>query len=140
VQYNLALTYSQLNRFDDASEPLERALKRWPDLFPLNALYGAVLVKLGDDSHAYEVLQHARELNPQDVSTAELLYVTTLKMADREKKSRQYSSALRYYDEAARLRPQDAEPHRNMADIYAQLGKTAKAAEEKTEADRLSSH
>jgi Flp pilus assembly protein TadD len=140
VQYNLALTYSQLNRFEDARIPLEKALKRWPDLFPLNALYGVVLTKLGDDLHAYEVLRHARELNPQDLSTAELLYATTLKMADKEKKARQYSTALRYYDEAAKLRPQDPEPHRNMAEIYTQTGKPSQAAEEKQEADRLSNH
>lgn len=140
VQYNLALTYSQLNRFEDARIPLEQALKRWPDLFPLNALYGVVLTKLGDDPHAYEVLRHARELNPQDPSTAELLYATTLKMADKGKKARQYPTALRYYDEAAKLRPQDPEPHRNMAEIYTQTGKPSQAAEEKQEADRLSNH
>ena len=59
VQYNLAFTYSQLNRYQDARVPLERALKRWPDLFPLNALYGAVLVKLGEDAQAYETLPRA---------------------------------------------------------------------------------
>ena len=140
VQYNLALTYSQLNRFEDARLPLEQALKRWPDLFPLNALYGAVLTKLGDDPHAYEVLRHARELNPQDASTTELLYATTLKLADKEKKAQRFPAALRYYDEAAKLRPQDPEPHRNMAEIYIQTGKPSQAAEEKQAADRLSNH
>src|SRR5262249_36251360 len=39
VQYNLALTYFQLNQFDEARKPLEPAIKRWPDLFQLNMLY-----------------------------------------------------------------------------------------------------
>ena len=41
--YNLALTYFQLQQFEKARAPLERALQRWPDLFQVNALYGAVL-------------------------------------------------------------------------------------------------
>ena len=48
MQYNLALTYYQLNQFEQARGPLANSLKRWPDLFQLNALYGAVLAKLGE--------------------------------------------------------------------------------------------
>lgn len=137
VQYNLALTYFQLNRFEDARTPLAQALKRWPDLFPLNALYGAVLVKLGDHDQAYNVLRHARQLNPQDSSTTDLLYVTTLKLAEKSQAARQDSSALHYFEEAAKLRPQDPEPHRAMAEIYTHTGKPAQAAAERQEADRL---
>jgi tetratricopeptide (TPR) repeat protein len=54
VQYNLALAYYKLNRFEEAREPLARALKHWPDLFQLNALHGAVLVKLREDLAAYQ--------------------------------------------------------------------------------------
>ena len=67
VQYNLSLTYFQMNRFADARLPLEQALQRWPDLFPLNALYGATLLKLDDEDKAFDVLKHAQELNPQDL-------------------------------------------------------------------------
>src|SRR6202008_2863009 len=42
MQYNLALTYFQLNRFEEARAPLAQIIERWPDLFQLNALYGAV--------------------------------------------------------------------------------------------------
>jgi len=138
VQYNLAFTYSQLNRYQDARVPLERALKRWPDLFPLNALYGAVLAKLGDDAQAYETLRHARQLKPDDAGTTDLLYVTALKLGKKSEEARQYSSALRYLEEATELRPQDPEPHRSMAEIYARTGKPAKSAEEQKKADRLS--
>jgi tetratricopeptide (TPR) repeat protein len=138
VQYNLALTYFQLNRFEDARAPLAQALKRWPDLFPLNALYGAVLVKLGEYDPAYEVLRHARQLNLQDSATADLLYTTTLKLAEKSRAARQFSGALRYFEEAAKFRPQDPEPHRGMAEIYTQIGKPAQAEAERQEADRLS--
>jgi Flp pilus assembly protein TadD len=99
-----------------------------------------VLARLGEDAQAYDVLQHARQLNPQDSSTADFLYFTTLKLAEKDEKARQYSNALRYYNEAAKLRPQDPEPHRNLAEIYAKTGKPEQAAQEKQEADRLSNH
>jgi tetratricopeptide (TPR) repeat protein len=138
VQYNLSLTYFQLSRFEDARAPLAQALKRWPDLFPLNALYGAVLAKLGEPDQAYDVLQHAHQLNPQDSSTADLLYATTLKLAEKNQAMRQYPAALRHFQEAAKLRPEDPAPHRSMAEIYSQTGKPAQAATERQEATRLS--
>jgi Flp pilus assembly protein TadD len=138
VQYNLAFTYSQLNRYQDARVPLERALKRWPDLFPLNALYGAVLVKLGEDAQAYETLRRARQLKPDDGATVDLLYETALKLGKKNEAAKQYSNALRYLEEATELQPQDPEPHRSLAEIYARSGKPAKSAEEQKKADRLS--
>ncbi len=138
IQYNLALTYFQLNRFEDARVPLAQALKRWPDLFPLNALYGQVLVKLGADAEAHETLRHAGQLNPQDAATSNLLYVTTLKLAEKSRKAQRYPEAQRYFEEAAQLRPQDPEPHRGMAEIYTLTGKPALATAEQKEADRLS--
>ena len=138
VQYNLALTYFQLNRLEDARPPLAQALKRWPDLFPLNALYGQVLAKLGEDDLAYETLRHARQLNPQDSSTDDLLYSTTLKVAQKSQKDRQYTNAQRYFLEAAQLRPQDPEPHRGLAEVYTLTGQVQQAADEHRQADRLS--
>jgi tetratricopeptide (TPR) repeat protein len=138
VQYNLALTYFQLNRFEDARVPLAQALKRWPDLFPLNALDGAVLAKLGEDQQAYAVLRHAQQLNPQDTATSDLLYATTLKLAEESQKARRYSDALRYLEADAQVRPQDPAPHRGLAEVYRLTGKPAQAAAEQQEADRLS--
>ena len=56
-------------------------VKRWPDLFQLTSLYGAVLAKLGQDLAAYQALQHAHQLNPQDPETTNLLYLTTFELA-----------------------------------------------------------
>jgi tetratricopeptide (TPR) repeat protein len=138
MQYNLAFAYYQLNRFEEARAPLARALQRWPDLFPLNALYGAVLVKLGDTRAAYDVLRHAQKLNPQDGSTGDLLYLTTLDLARKAAAAKHDSDALHYFEEAAQLRPREPVPHREMAEIYARQGSTAKAEAEQQEAARLS--
>ena len=137
MQYNLALTYYQLNQFEQARIPLANSLKRWPDLFQLNALYGAVLSKLGEDLAAYTALHHAHELNPQEPETVNLLYATTLELAQKSKSAGQLADSLRYLNEAASLRPQEPEPHRRLAEIYAATGRSTEAAAEKEKAAQL---
>lgn len=137
MQYNLALTYYQLNQFAKARAPLEDALQRWSDLFQLNALYGAVLVKLGEDASAYRSLNRAHELNPQDSGTVDLLYRTSLQLAQKSQQARNYSDSLHYLQEAAQLRPEQAEPHRRMAEIYSLTAHAAEATAEEQKADRL---
>jgi tetratricopeptide (TPR) repeat protein len=137
MQYNLALAYFQLNRFEEARAPLANALVRWPDIFQLNALYGAVLAKLGEDVPAYQTLSRAHELNAQDAATGDLLFLTGLSLARKAQSARQYPDALRYLDEMAKLRPQEPAPHRIMAEIYEASGRSAQAEKEKQEADRL---
>jgi len=137
MQYNLALAYYQLNQFEEARRPLSNAVTRWPDIFQLAALYGAVLSKLGEDLPAYRALQHAHELNPQDSATADLLYLTTLSLGRKAQSARQYPDALRYFLEAAKLKAQEPAPHRGLADIYKLTGRPAQATAEQQEADRL---
>jgi tetratricopeptide (TPR) repeat protein len=137
MQYNLALTYYQLKQFEKARLPLENALKRWPDLFQLNALYGAVLLAIGEDVSAYQALHHAHQLNPQDTGTVDLLYTTSLGLAQQRQGAGGYSDSLRYLQEAATLRPAKPEPHRRMAEIYTLTGHSAQAKAEQREADRL---
>ncbi len=138
MQYNLALTYYQLNQFEEARPPLAKAIQRWPDLFQLNALYGAVLLKLGENVGAYHALHHAQQLNPEDFGTTDLLYTITLALAQKSRGEREYATSLHYLEEAARLRPQESEPHRSMAEIYTLTHHPSEATAEGLEADRLS--
>lgn len=137
MQYNLALTYFRLNQFENARQPLVTAVKRWPDIFQLNWLYGAVLMKLGELSPAYDALRHARELNPEDAATLEMLYAITLDLAQRSKNKQAYSDALHYLGEAADLKPQDPEPHRRLAELYTLTGRPSDAQAEQEKAARL---
>jgi Flp pilus assembly protein TadD len=130
MQYNLAFTYYRMGRFEEARAPIAKAVERWPDIFQLNFLYGSVLAKLGDDAAAYQALARAHELNQQDAGAADLLYRTTLGLARKSLVALQYPDALRYFDEAAKLRPGDPEPHREMAGIYTLTGHPAEAAAE----------
>jgi tetratricopeptide (TPR) repeat protein len=137
MQYNLAMAYFQLSRFEEARAPLANAVQRWPDLFPLNALYGAVLSKLGEHLAAYLALSRAHQLNPQDSGTADLLYNTIIALARKGMEDRRYPDSLRFCKEAANLRPQEPEPHREMAEIYRLTGHPEHAIAEQQTADRL---
>jgi tetratricopeptide (TPR) repeat protein len=138
MRYNLALAYYQLKRFDEARTALAPAAARWPDVFQLVALYGKVLAKLGDDLPAYQTLRHAHKLDPQDSDTSDLLYLSILKLGYKSGEGREYPESLRYFQEAAKLRPQEAEPHVGMAAVYTQTGQSAKALAQQKEAARLS--
>lgn len=138
MQYNLALAYFQLSQFEQARASLANVIERWPDLFQLNALYGAILVKMGEDIKAYQTLHHAEQLNPRDPGTTDTLYKLTLTLARKSQKARQYSNSLRYLEEATKLRPQEAEPHRSMAEVYTLMDHPRDATAERREADRLS--
>ncbi len=137
MQFNLALTYYQLNQFEQARTPLANSLRHWPDLFQLNALYGAVLAKLGEDLAAYRALRHAHDLNPQEPDTANLLYATALRLAQKSRVAGQSADSLRYLSEASSLGPQEPEPHIRMAEIYTTTGRPAEAAAEKEKAAQL---
>jgi len=138
MQYNLALAYYQLNRLAEAKTALADSATRWPDVFQLVALYGTVLAKLGEDLPAYQTLHHAHELNPQDSATSDLLYLSILKLGYKSGEGGQYPESLRYFQEAAKLRPQEPEPHRGIAAVYTQTGRNSEAVAEQQEADRLS--
>jgi tetratricopeptide (TPR) repeat protein len=137
MQYNLALAYFQLNRFEDARGALADAAKRWPDLFQVVSLYGATLFKLGQGDEAYQILRHAQELNPSDAATGDLLYLSALGVARKNQSGKQYADALKFFQEAAKLKPQEPAPHRGMAEVYSLTGHSAQAAKEQAEAKRL---
>jgi Flp pilus assembly protein TadD len=140
MQYNLALAYYQLSRFEEARAPLADMVKRWPDLFQLNALYGAVLFKLGEYQSAYSVLGHAHQLNPQDKSTEDLFYLTIFELGRQHQDARQYAESILDFEEAARLRAQEPSPHRRLAEIYTLTNRPEQAAAEQHEADRLANN
>jgi tetratricopeptide (TPR) repeat protein len=137
MQYNLALAYFQLNRFEDARGAVADAAKRWPDLFQVVSLYGATLFKLGQGDEAYQILRHAQELNPSDAATGDLLYLSALGVARKNQSGKQYADALKFFQEAAKLKPQEPAPHRGMAEVYSLTGRSAQAAKEQAEAKRL---
>jgi Flp pilus assembly protein TadD len=98
-----------------------------------------VLLKLGEQASAYQMLEHAHRLNPQDHAITDMLYTSTLGLAQKSRDDRQYSESIRYSQEAVELRPQEPAPHRLMAEIFARTGRTAQAESEAHKAEQLSS-
>ena len=137
MQFNVALAYYQLQRYEDAKSAIAPAVARWPDLSQLVSLNGKILAKLGDDLPAYQTLHHAHDLNPEDGETSDLLFLSTLKLGYKAGEGGQYSESLRYFQEALKMRPQEPEPHVGLAAVYAQTGRTALASAEQREAERL---
>ena len=137
MQYNLAFTYFRLGRYAEARDPLEQATHHWPDLFPLRTLYGTVLWKLGDTADAYEELTYAYKLNPQDKPNQELLYQATVILADQAESNSATADAIRYWKEAANLRPAQPEPHHRFRCSMRKSGHSQLAKQEQQEADRL---
>jgi Flp pilus assembly protein TadD len=130
MQYNLAFTYYRMGRFQEARVPIAKAVERWPDIFQVNFLYGAVLAKLDEVLPAYQALSRAHELNLQDAAAADLLYRTSLVLARKRLADRQYPDAQRYFAEAAKLRPGDPEPHQGLAAVYTLTDRHTEAAAE----------
>jgi Flp pilus assembly protein TadD len=137
MQYNLALAYYQLNRLEDAKTALSASATHWPDVFQIASLYGTVLAKVGNDVGAYQALSHAHDLNPEDSATSDLLFLSILKLGYKKGESGDFAESLRYFEEAAKLRPQEPEPHRGLAAVYGSTNKPGLAAAEEQKADRL---
>ncbi len=137
MQYNLALAYYQLRDFAQARGTVETAVKRWHDLFQLSALYGAILFELHEDLPAYQELQHAHQLKPDDSGTEDLLYLATLRVARKNQAERHYPDAVRFFQEAAKLKPVEPAPHRGLAEIYKLMGNAARSTAEQRRAERL---
>jgi tetratricopeptide (TPR) repeat protein len=138
IQHNLGLSYFRLKRYVEARGPLEKAVALRPDFFGSNALLGATLYALKEDELAYEALDHAHQLSPADADTTGLLYKVLVLRAQKTFLKKEYVECLGYLQKAAQLRPDDAEIHRRLAQVYGLLGQRTQAEREDQEADRLS--
>jgi len=61
-QYNVAFTYYQMNRLEDARAPLAKAVERWPDLFPCRPVVPRRSLELShpDQLIAFSILRRCR--------------------------------------------------------------------------------
>lgn len=137
MRYNVALAYFYLHDFRRAQEQLAGAVKRWPDLYQLSALYGAVLANLGDELSAYKSLKHAHDLDPQNPDTLRLLYSCTMKLGQMAVDQKRNAGALQYFREAAALAPTQSDPHEAMANVYRLSGELKQAEAELAKAQQL---
>lgn len=140
VQYNLGLTYFRLKRYADAVPPLRKAVALRPEIFEVNAPLGASLYVLGDDAAAYPVLDHANRLKPTNLDISRLLCTVALNLAQKSLEERNTAQARAYLLRAAEASPDNPEPHRRLAQVYASLGDNADAQRERSVVARLNTH
>lgn len=138
TQHNLGLSYFRLRQYQEARLPLEKAVALRPDFFASNALLGATLFTLKEDERAYPVLSHAHQLNSQHAETSDLLFKVSLLSAQKLFAKKEYPEALKFLQKAAELKPDQADLHRQMAELYNLLRQPGLAERERHEAERLS--
>ena len=67
-----------------------------------------------------------------------MLYLEALELAEEAVQAKQFEISVHYLKEAVELRPQDAQPHLRLAEIYDQNGDSNGAAAERRTAEELS--
>jgi len=119
----------RLGDVQGAATVLERLTARVPNLI---------------DAHLLLEIVYARANRPETISECEKVlkiipeqYGTYLILGRYLAKSGDPEAALPKLEKAAALRPQRAEPHIALAEVYDQLGRKEDAAQERTKADRL---
>ncbi|HEV2379832.1 MAG TPA: hypothetical protein VG206_08555 [Terriglobia bacterium] len=88
-----------------------------PEFFGTNALLGAALFTLQRDDAAYRVLAHARELNPRDAETANLLFQECMILSRKSFQSQDYARCLGYLRQAQALNPGDQDVRQRLAAV-----------------------
>ena len=163
LYFKLGGAYMHLQQYDKASPMLSKAVELDPKFTMAELDLGKTLMRLGDVQRATTVLErltarvpnlidahllleivYARANRPETISECEKVlkiipeqYGTYLILGQYLVKSGDPDAALPKLEKAAALRPQSAEPHIALAEVYDQLGRKEDAAQERTKAKRL---
>ena len=163
LYFKLGGAYMHLQQYDKASPMLSKAVELDPKFTMAELDLGKTLMRLGDvqgaatvlerltarvpnliDAHLLLEIVYARANRPETISECEKVlkiipeqYGTYLILGRYLAKSGDPEAALPKLEKAAALRPQRAEPHIALAEVYNQLGRKEDAAQERSKADRL---
>ena len=107
-----------------------RALAETQDSVPLMNRLSAVLVGLGRDEEALQLLQRARELSPDHPTTYTNLGQACMQLKD-------FKGAKEAFLTSIQINPFNPEVHRDLATVYEMLGERTAAVQEKEIARRL---
>lgn len=164
VQLKLANCYMELHQYLDAIAPLRKVVALYPNMTSAQMDLGKSLLRTGDFNGGAAALQKAADQAPDRLDAQVLLavayaradrvpetirqcnkvlemipdhYGTTLLLGRFLAESGDHKAAAEKLERAAILRPQAPEPHEALADVYDHLGRSADAARERAEAQRL---
>jgi tetratricopeptide (TPR) repeat protein len=128
--YQLGVAYVNLQQYSDALQAMQAAVARNPNSAQYHLRVAFLENQLLNLPEAEKEYKKTLELDPEYYE-AYLEYGRMLLLQGHA------DAALAQFERAARLRPDAAEPHTAMAEVYTELGQTAQANRERTRAQRL---
>jgi predicted CXXCH cytochrome family protein len=112
LQYSLGLLLAEEKRMTEATEALGQAAKLMPDRASVHYNYGLALDQIGKSGPAEAALLRAQALAPEDPSMSYALVAFYSKAGRKD-------AALKWAEELRKLRPNDAEVVRLIANLRA---------------------
>ena len=129
----LGTLYGQHGDLEAAVEPLQRAAELAPQSPQMQYNLAYTYYRLNLFEQARKPIAAAVQRWP-DIFQLNMLYAAILS------KLGQYSDSLRYFDQAAKLRPDDPQPLRAMAEVLTLTGHPKEAAAAQQKAEQLSAN
>jgi Flp pilus assembly protein TadD len=126
--FDLGYVYNATKRTPDAIDAYRKSVEAKPDVFESNLNLGILLARQGDATEAAKYLSAATQLKPT-ANTNEGLARAWLSLGLVEEPSSP-QQALTAYAQAAKLAPNDPEPHLSAALLLEKQGKLDDAARE----------
>ncbi|MEI6705212.1 MAG: tetratricopeptide repeat protein, partial [Deltaproteobacteria bacterium] len=134
IRLNLAISYRNLGRFDEARMELEKVVKTAPGTPDAVNLLALTYMKLGRDEDALMVLTDPATKNDKDPDILNTTGTVYAQMED-------FEHAEEYFEKAHALKPENVEIVNNLARLYEKFGhidKGIRAAKRVTELDSKS--
>jgi arylsulfatase A-like enzyme/Tfp pilus assembly protein PilF len=130
AQMDLGRSLLRVGEFDDAVKTFEDIVARIPNLIDAQVFLEIAYARANRVPEAIKQCQKVLEILPEH-------YGSYLALGRFLAKSGDLAAAVPKLEKAAALRPQAAQPHASLAEVYDQLGRTEDAAKERAEARRL---
>ena len=130
AHYELGCALVKTGQWSEATPQFEAAVSQLNSSSMMHFYLALVYQQTSRDDEALMEFQSALRLNAKN-------FPANLLLGRMFVKRQQASVALPYLKEAAKLRPDAIDPHRILADAYAQLGQQADASREFSEAERI---
>jgi tetratricopeptide (TPR) repeat protein len=129
AQMDLGRSLLRIGEFDDAVKTFEDIVARIPNLIDAQVFLEIAYARANRVPEAIKQCQKVLEILPEH-------YGSYLALGRFLAKSGDLAAAVPKLEKAAALRPQAAQPHASLAEVYDQLGRTEDAAKERAEARR----
>jgi Flp pilus assembly protein TadD len=136
--FDLGYVYNALQRPADAIQAYRKSVAAKPDVFESNLNLGLLLAKQGDNAEAARYLKAATQLKP--TSHPEESLARAWQALGRVQEASDPHAALTDFAEAAKLTPNDADPHLAAAALLRKHGEFDAAAREYQAAAQIDPH